>query len=98
MLRTLPLLLLALATSLTLAACSVDVGEEASSEEQGDEEELAPRLDPRTLVEVQDVTRGAVSDFLVSNGSGEGDHRAVHTPAATGMVKAINVGGGAGGG
>ncbi|MCB9797409.1 MAG: efflux RND transporter periplasmic adaptor subunit [Alphaproteobacteria bacterium] len=84
------LLLLSLAAPLALGACSGGEGEETPAEGQGEgDEEAAPRIDPRTLIEVTPVDRGLVADFLVSNGSVESVSQADLTPEATGTVVAI---------
>jgi membrane fusion protein (multidrug efflux system) len=76
--------------ALSAPACNVQVegdGEESSSEEGEDEDKFRP--DPRTLVEVSQVSHGTVSDFLVSTGTVESEAEANLVPEAAGQVVQI---------
>lgn len=76
------LLILSLLTA--LLACSGNSGDGPDSQEEN-----RSITDPRPLVEVEPVARGAVADLLISNGIVESEAQADLVPEATGTVVAI---------
>lgn len=54
-----------------------------------DDGPVGPVTDPRPLVQVEDLGRGAVADLLISNGVVESEAQADLVPEATGTVVAI---------
>jgi len=88
-----PLRGLALAAALLLTAgaagCNIQVDGDAEQSDEEGEDEKKFRPDPRTLIEVDAVARGAVSDFLVSSGAVESELQADLTPETSGTVVKI---------
>lgn len=76
---SLPLTLLS-----ALLACSGGPGPEGEMPEN-----IGPITDPRPLVQVEELGRGAVADLLISNGVVESEAQADLVPEATGTVVAI---------
>lgn len=73
---------------LALVACS---GSPEPGGEAKTDEEKKPVVDPRTLVEVAPVTRGAVGQHLVSSASVESESQATLVPETAGVVSALYV-------
>jgi membrane fusion protein, multidrug efflux system len=71
--------------ALLTLACSGSGGPEG----MGEEEDEAPMVDPRTLVETGVAETGSVGDYLVSNGTVESEGQADLVPETTGTVIAI---------
>ena len=75
---------------LVLTACSTSPEAGAEGEAEADEEKK-PVVDPRTLVEVAPVARGAVGQHLVSSASVESESQATLVPETAGVVSALYV-------
>ena len=86
--------LLLLTAALGFAVACEGGGERAGddeTEEGAEDEDKAPRSDPRTLVEVKAVERGSVGDHLVTSGTVEAEAQADLVPELSGTVVALHV-------
>jgi membrane fusion protein (multidrug efflux system) len=72
-------------------ACESQDEEPSEQDASEDDEDKAPRADPRTLVDVEVLSIGSVSSHLVTSGTVEAEAQADLVPEISGTVVALHV-------